>query len=302
MESRAPVFNIQKFCTHDGEGIRTTVFFKGCNMVCKWCANPESQEKYPELLFYEDKCRACGRCIDVCPEGAIYFKENKIKQYWDKCINCGKCTEKCCFDARAMLGEDKTVSQVFEEIKKDKFFYETSKGGVTFSGGEPILHLDFIGDVSDLCRNAGIHVSAETCGCFPEEYIEKAAKAIDTMLFDLKIIDEEKHKEYCGCTNKKLLRNFRRICKMTYVQPRVPIIPGINDSREDIGLLAEFLKSCDVSFDVIHILPYHTLGLCKYKALGRDYTLGDINVPSNRYMNDIKREFESHGFQIRIGG
>lgn len=302
MEIKAPVFNIQKFCTHDGEGIRTTVFLKGCNMLCQWCANPESQKTCPELLFYEDKCRNCGKCVDLCPQEAIYFENGKIRQRRDSCIDCGICAGECYFGARAVLGEEKSAAQVFEEIEQDKVFYETSNGGVTFSGGEPLLHLDFVCEVAGMCKNSKIHVSAETCGCFPEEYVETAAQAIDTVLFDLKLIDDEKHKKYCGCTNQKILRNFRRICTMTSVQPRVPIIPGINDTKEDIRLLAEFLKDCQVEFKIIHLLPYHTLGLCKYRALGKDYTLGKIEVPSDEYMDNLKKEFESYGFQIRIGG
>lgn len=301
MEKTAPVFNIQKFCTHDGSGIRTTVFLKGCNMRCQWCANPESLERNPQLLFYQDKCKGCGDCINLCSESAITIEDGKIVQNRELCINCGKCAEACFFDARALLGKERGVSEVFEEIKKDKLFYDTSGGGVTFSGGEPMLHIDFIEEITEKCRAEGIHVVAETCGCFPEGIADRAA-VVDEMLFDLKLIDEEKHYRYCGCTNRKILNNFKRACRLTKVQPRIPIIPGINDTKEDIELLAGFLKECGAEFPTLHILPYHNLGACKYLALGMDYALDDLPVPDNTYMGKVKKEFESYGFSIRIGG
>lgn len=302
MERTAPVFNIQKFCTHDGKGIRTTVFLKGCNMLCEWCANPESQKKTAELLFYEEKCKYCASCVATCEQKAISLEAGKIVQNRVRCINCGKCVEECYFNARALLGEEMTAAEVFEEVVKDKVFYEQSGGGVTFSGGEPLLHVEFICQITRKCREEGIHVSVETCGCFPEEYVDMVAEAADVLLFDLKIIDDEKHNKYCGCTNAKLLRNFRHSCELTCVQPRVPIIPGINDTVQNIRQLAEFLNSCHTDFKVIHLLPYHNLGVCKYDAMGKEYALSHIKIPSDAYMRKIKKEFEGCGFEICIGG
>lgn len=301
MEITAPVFNIQKFCTHDGSGIRTTVFFKGCNMKCEWCANPESQKKEPELLFYQNKCTNCGKCITVCTENAISSKNGKIIQNRELCINCGECADECLFDARALLGKVKSVDEVFADITEDKIFYETSGGGVTFSGGEPLLYIDFISELIEKCRKEGINTAAETCGCFPERNLKHAGK-LDVMLFDIKFINNEKHKKYCGCTNEKIIKNFRAACEIAEVQPRIPIIPGINDTTEDIEAVTRFLQECNLNSRLITILPYHNLGVCKYEAMGKPYELNNLGIPDKDYMNEIKKTFESYGFEIKIGG
>ena len=301
MELTAPVFNIQRFCTHDGNGIRTTVFLKGCNMRCEWCANPESQEAEPQMMFYEHKCTGCRNCIEECPKQSVSFQNGRIVQNWDLCINCGACAERCYSGARALLGKTMNVDQVFQEIQKDKVFFDTSGGGVTFSGGEPLLYGDFVFDVAKRCKEEGINVAVETCGCFLQESVESVA-CIDTMLFDLKLIDDDKHHRYCGCTNKKILSNFRRACQLTDILPRIPVIPGVNDTKNDIQLLTDFLNTCEAEFERLCLLPYHNLGQCKYEGLGRDYTMKDITPPESDYMMRVKEDFESLGYQVKIGG
>lgn len=301
MELTAPVFNIQRFCTHDGNGIRTTVFLKGCNMRCEWCANPESQEAEPQMMFYEHKCTGCGNCIEECTKQSVSFQNGRIVQNWDLCIDCGTCAERCYSGARALLGKTMNADQVFQEIQKDKVFFDTSGGGVTFSGGEPLLYGEFVFDVAKRCKEQGINVAVETCGCFPQEFVESVA-CIDTMLFDLKLIDDDKHHRYCGCTNKKILSNFRRACQLTDILPRIPVIPGVNDTKNDIQLLTDFLNTCEAEFERLCLLPYHNLGQCKYEGLGRDYTMKDITPPESDYMMRVKEDFESLGYQVKIGG
>ena len=300
----APVFNIQKFCTHDGNGVRTTVFFKGCNMRCSWCANPESQNNKPELLFYQNKCVGCKACLHTCPEHAISISEEKITQNHELCINCGACADACLFEARKLIGKYMSPEEVFTEINKDRIFYTLSGGGVTFSGGEPLLYSNFIQAVARKCHKEGYTVFAETCGCFPTTYIDKIVDSVDKLLFDLKIMDSEEHRKYCGVTNEKLLNNFKILSRYVDIQPRVPIIPGITDTDDNIEAICAFLKECETDFPFVHILPYHILGIGKYAALGKTYELPDIKQiePGDPTLNRVKSIFEREGFQVKIGG
>ena len=219
------VTNIQKFCTHDGPGIRTNVFFKGCSMECKWCANPETIDPYPQLMYYRNKCTGCGRCIPDCIHEAIKFHHDgsRVEQIPGKCKNCGACVSTCRQDAREIIGELKTPEEVFEIVNQDKVFYQQSGGGVTFSGGEPFLHPEFIQKVSAMCKAEGYNTAVETCGNFCLSPVLKIIDLIDHVLFDIKIIDEEKHIRYCGKSNQKIHRNFETLLKLTDVTPRVPI-------------------------------------------------------------------------------
>lgn len=296
------ISNIQKFSTHDGPGIRTNVFFKGCSMGCQWCANPETIDPYPQLMFYETKCSGCGRCIASCAYDAIEYKDGKIVQLKSKCKNCGECVRACRDDARELNGKLKTPEEVFEIVDQDRVFYEQSGGGVTFSGGEPLLHPEFIHKTALMCKEAGYNVAIETCGNFCLQPALKIIDAVDYLLFDIKIIDEEKHIKYCGKSNKKIHRNFEALMDKTEIIPRVPIIPSVNDTPVDIALLCKFFSQYKGKLKKIHILPYHNLGLGKYDALMQHYLLNDIKPPADEHMEKIKRDLESCGFEVEIGG
>lgn len=298
------ITNIQKFCTHDGPGIRTNVFFKGCSMECQWCANPETIDPYPQLLYYRNKCTGCGRCIPDCIHEAIRFHRDgsRVEQILGKCKNCGACISACRSEAREMIGELKTPEEVFAIVNQDKVFYEQSGGGVTFSGGEPFLHPEFIQKVSAMCREEGYNTAVETCGNFCMGSVRSMVELIDHVLFDIKIINEEKHIAYCGKSNRKIHRNFETLLELTDVTPRVPIIPGVNDTQADIALLCQFFSRYRGQIKQLHILPYHNLGLGKYEAMDRTYQLPEVSPPSDDHMEEIQKDLERCGFEVTIGG
>lgn len=296
------ITNIQKFSTHDGPGIRTNVFFKGCSMECQWCANPETIHPYPQLMFYKNKCSGCGRCGDACPSGAISVENGLVTTSVNKCTNCGSCVKVCRNEAREIIGKNISPEEVFEAVNQDKVFYEQSGGGVTFSGGEPLLHPDFISKVAAMCKEEGYNTAVETCGNFCMEKAEKAIELMDYVLFDIKIIDEAKHIEYCGKSNRKIHKNFESLIDRVEIIPRVPIIPSVNDTAADIALLCKFFRQYAGRFKKIHILPYHNLGLGKYDGLGLLYKLNHVKAPGETHMNGIKASLENCGFEVEIGG
>lgn len=302
MSNLAYITNIQKFCTHDGPGIRTNVFFKGCALNCQWCANPEAIQGYPQLMFYANKCIGCGRCIPVCVHEAISMKDGKIVQDPAKCRNCGKCTEVCQSEAREIIGKLYSPEEIFDIVNQDKVFYEASGGGVTFSGGEPLLHPEFVAEVARKCKAEGYNTAVETCGKFFLGPALEIIDLIDYALFDIKIINDEKHIHYCGKSNWKVHENFEAFLDRTKVIPRVPIIPTINDTSEDIEQLCHFFEKYGDKITKVHILPYHNLGMGKYDALCQPYKLTDIKPPSPEHMQDIKKRLERSGFEVVIGG
>lgn len=288
------IFNIQKFCTHDGPGIRTTVFLKGCPMSCKWCHNPESIEKEPVMAFYVSKCKRCGRCLSVCENNAIDPETFQFKR--ELCTKCGKCIAKCLVSAREKFGYDTTVEEVIASVMKDKVFYDNSKGGVTFSGGEPFFQFEFLMELLKSSKENGLNVAVETNGLTSFENIKEASKYIDLFLMDLKIMDNERHKKYCGTPNKQVLANARKISELGKdILFRVPLIPGINDSIEDLTQLADFVNSLPNKHKV-ELLKYHEIGTSKYDACGMDYELR-----STRPVDDIKEAIDylkSKGVEI----
>ena len=254
---KATIFDIQRNSYVDGPGIRTTVFFKGCNLRCAWCHNPESQSHKPQMLFYKNKCTGCGKCTEKCPNAL------------EKCELCGKCTIYCLHDAREICGKEYTVDAVLREIVKDKNFYETSGGGVTFSGGECMLQIDFLTEILKACKGNGIHTAVDTAGHVPYEQFERIIPYTDLFLYDVKCFDSEKHKQYTGVGNELILENLKRLLvadKPVWV--RIPIIPTVNDTVEEI----QRIKGCVCSGgapEKIELLPYHAMGEHKYAALGR---------------------------------
>ena len=303
MEEKALIFDIQKFSVHDGPGIRTIVFVKGCPMHCKWCANPESQMFHPELMMYPDRCIGCGKCIEACESGCFAAGEDGSVDFnRSKCTACGKCTEECYAKARTISGEYMSLDEIKEEADKDIAFYRNSGGGITFSGGEAMWNPDLVAELAKYYKDQSISTAIETCGCAPWENFEQVAPYLDLVMYDLKIMDDEKHIEYTGMSNKEILSNLEKICRMVKTIIRIPIIPTVNDSKEDIDAFGEFVSTLKDYIDTIHILPYHNYGLGKYKALGKEYELEDIEAPSDEHMEEIKKQLEDYGFSVNIGG
>ena len=275
------IFNIQRFSVNDGPGIRTTVFYKGCPLNCLWCHNPESKSKKKELLFDEKKCVLCGACAVVCPNDCHSFDAGEHFLDRTKCVACGACAEACAPEALELVGNTKTVEQVVEEVLKDQAFYETSGGGMTLTGGEPMAQFDFTMELLRLGKEAGLHICMETCGFSSAEKYALCAEYVDLFLWDWKLTDRELHKMYTGVYNDTIIDNLRLLDSMgAKFVLRCPIIPGINDNDGHFRGIAHVANSHS-GVTAVEVEPYHPLGKAKSERLGREYSIGDIEFPDN---------------------
>lgn len=274
----ATIFNIQRLSFVDGPGIRTTVFFKGCNLKCAWCHNPESQAFAPQLLFYKEKCTNCGKCKEVCP--------NNLQ----KCDLCGKCEMVCPAKARRVCGKQYTVEQLAQEIAKDKVFFESSNGGVTFSGGECMLQADFLAKILKCTKKLGIHTAVDTAGCVKWENFERIIPYTDLFLYDVKCIDGNMHKKFIGADNALILENLSKLLKKgCNVIVRIPLIVGVNDTLEEMQKIKDFLAKHGYQTGV-EILPYHALGENKWRAIGVEPK--KFKAPSNEKIEQFQNMFK----------
>lgn len=297
----ATTINIQKFSVHDGPGIRTTVFLKGCPLKCWWCHNPESQNLSHEILFFEERCTKCGVCIKRCPTKTIELKDNYLIMNKNKCDLCGKCSDFCPSNAREYVGKDFTVKELMKEIIKDEAFYDESNGGVTFSGGEPLIYADFLKEVLHSCKVRGIHTAVDTCGHTSWENFEKILDKVDLFLYDLKMMNNEKHKKYMGVGNKLILENLKKLSdRGCNIFVRMPIIAGINDDDENINESINFISNLNIL--QVNLLPYHKMGMDKYKRLTMEYKLSGMEKPSDEKIAEIVEKFRKVGIKVRIGG
>jgi len=295
------VFNIQKYSIHDGPGIRTTVFLKGCPLDCWWCHNPESKKQGLEIIYWPQKCLGCGSCINVCPQKAIYMEGGSLEKNKELCLRCGKCSKFCPTEAMELVGKQMTIDQVMKEIEKDKIFYDESKGGVTFSGGEPLTQPEFLYGLLQRCKGQGIHTAVDTSGLASWEVLSKIIKGTDLFLYDIKHLDDEAHKKYTGVSNQLILGNLKKLAyEGAHINIRMPIIPGINDDDENIVNTALFITSLNIN--LVNILPYHHTGADKYGRLGELYRLSDVQSPSDERMLQIQKRMKEFGLNVRIGG
>jgi pyruvate formate lyase activating enzyme len=296
------VFDIQKFSLHDGPGIRTTVFFKGCPLNCWWCHNPESQAVRPEIMFHAKRCIRCGACEAVCTQGAISRNGDLVSTDEEKCTLCGACVESCYAEAREAVGQEVTVSQVMDEIERDVVFYDESGGGATFSGGEPLLQPDFLLALLQACKEREIHTALDTCGFASWETLDRIRGLVDLFLYDLKLMDSTRHRKFTGVPNDLILKNLQMLSAQGHnVILRLPIIPGLNDDEENIRQTGEF-ATASLGLNRVDILPYHHTATDKYKRLKRDYELSQIRPPSNARMAEIAQILGGFGLEVKIGG
>jgi len=302
----ALVTNVQPYSIHDGPGIRTTVFMKGCPLRCMWCDNPETQVKSPELTYIATRCIGCGECLKVCPNGAISIGSNgKPKTDRTLCKNCGECVTVCLTGAREIVGKPMTVDELLGEVEKDRAFYARSGGGVTLSGGEPLMHPEFTREFLEKCRKINIHTAIESCGYVEWEIMRKSLEHLDLFLYDIKHMDPVKHIELTSVPNQLILKNIERVSRLERRPAliiRFPLIPGINDSEENVNATAKFMVETLGGINRLDILPYHQLGTAKYDALDREYKLKDLLPPEKDYIQQIKEKFEIHGLEVKIGG
>jgi len=297
------IFDIKKFAVHDGPGIRTTVFFKGCPLDCTWCHNPEGVDLDEDLFFYESRCIGCGSCIDVCPQDAIK-KGEVITLDRTRCDVCGRCVELCPTNALKSVGERVSVDEVMDEIESSTIYHDTSGGGVTFSGGEPFLQFGFLEELIERCDEEDIHIAIDTCGDVEPKKFDSIMDQVDLFLFDLKMIDDDVHREHTGSSNRYILRNLEKVLSRgkTEVILRIPLIPDISDTEKNLESILDFLSPFK-SVKEIHLLPYHDVKE-KYNRLGKEY---HINIDkgdelTRKKLERIKKMFEEEGYSVKEGG
>lgn len=295
------VFDIQRFSVHDGPGIRTIVFLKGCPLRCTWCSNPESKHRELQIMYIKRNCIGCKRCTDACPKDALSFYP-KFSVDYSKCDLCGKCIDVCYSEALSLSGQYQTVEQVIGELKKDNIHYKRSGGGITLSGGEALLQPKFAVELLKACKGKGWHTAIETTAFTNQTVLDQVLPWLDLVLLDIKHTDDRKHREFVGQSNEVILKNARYIGQFGIPMIiRVPIVPTFNDEIDEVKDIAAFAKSIK-GVKEIDLLPYHRLGENKYEYLNYDYQLKGIEPPTKEKMLSLKNIVEETGLICKIGG
>ncbi|HOT98306.1 MAG TPA: glycyl-radical enzyme activating protein [bacterium] len=302
LQTSGLVFNIMRFAVHDGPGIRTTVFLKGCPLACAWCHNPESISMEPELMLNPDRCIGCGACIEACRQGAIVYTRQGPITHRELCQACGACVEVCPAGGRARVGEVMSTGAVMEAVLADRVFYDQSGGGVTFSGGEPTYQSGFLQALLMASRMEELHTVVDTCGFAPWRFFDAIAPLTDLFLFDVKMIDPEKHRHWTGVSNRLILKNLERLdADGRPLSLRLPILPGINDDAVDMEKLMRWLARLR-HVRQLHLLPYHPIGNGKYYRLGRNEPLQGLQPPSQERLTELAAQLAQIIETVTIGG
>ena len=295
-------FDLQRYAIHDGPGIRTTVFLKGCPLFCSWCHNPEGRRPEPEIHLFTERCIRCGSCLEVCPIRTATAPVSLPMADRPGCTHCGCCADACLSDARRLVGRTTTVHELLDEIERDRPFYEESGGGVTFSGGEPLLQIAFLLECLRACRRRRIHTAVDTCGYTSREQILDVAGQTDLFLYDLKILDEHRHYNETGVPLAPILENLRALDGAgAEILVRVPILPGINDDADNIDAIGALLSSL-VRTRCVHLLPYHPMASGKYQRMGVASPPARLPRPSAEQIGEIARHLEEYNLRVIIGG
>lgn len=295
------VFSVERYAIHDGPGIRSQVFFKGCPLRCLWCSNPEGMSFQPALMYTRILCIQCGSCVETCENSALSITEQGVEIDREKCTLCGDCVSGCYAEALEINSFRVTAETIVDDVERDKSFYEASgNGGITLCGGEPLAQPAFAQELLRLCKERGIHTAIETCGYYPFEALEQAIPYLDFIYFDIKHMDAEAHKKYTGADNGLILANLKKLQAYDVeLCVRVPVIPALNGSSENLEATASFVRRLP-RVKSVELLPYHRLGASKYKKLGLEYPLGDVSPPGSEEMQKLKAIFDKYGIDCVV--
>lgn len=295
------IFNIQRFSIHDGPGIRTTVFMKGCPLRCLWCSNPESQDFFPNLMARDINCRGCGACVEACPEEAITLvREQGRRIRWEQCNQCLVCVNACMYDSLMQCGNEMTVEEILAEVLRDEPFYRNSGGGMTVSGGEALSQSEFVADLLGAAKAAGLHTALDTTGYAPWEKLEKTIPFVDLILWDIKHLDSREHKWGTGLENEVILENLKRASGLSKaIWLRMPLIKDFNDSEAHIRKVIALGK--EIRAEKVSLLPYHEGGKSKCEQMGRDYPFPEGKSPTDEEIERLKGIIEEEGLKVSIG-
>jgi pyruvate formate lyase activating enzyme len=289
-----------RFSLHDGPGVRTTVFLKGCPLSCTWCHNPESQKMRQEVMYAADKCLRCGDCLAACKHGALTWSDGPVRDM-TRCQQCGDCVDVCMADARRLAGEWITVNDLLSRLRRDIVFFDESGGGVTFSGGEPLMQPEFLFVALTACKSQGIHTAVDTCGFAQSDVLERISSKVDLFLFDVKFPGPDRHRQFTGVSNDLILENLSMLVRNKKpVVVRIPVVPGVNDADADLRASMELLQR--IGIRRVDLLSYHETGMEKYRRLGSECRLQNVTPPSMERMQELSDRFGREGFAVRIGG
>lgn len=296
---RGLIFDIQRFSVHDGPGIRTTVFMKGCSLRCRWCANPESQEYRRQLMLNDSHCARCGNCLEACPVDAISLGPSGRRIDWVRCDQCLQCVELCVNGGLEVCGRLVPLGELVEEIERDESFYCNSGGGMTVSGGEPLCQSEFVMELLHACRRKGIHSCLDTTGHAPWKTLKTVCAETDLLLFDIKHLDDKVHREVTGVGNELILSNLKRAAELKPIWLRVPLIAGFNDSEDHVARLGELSK--EIGVERVSLLPYHEGGKDKCQRLGLKYDFEQGKTPDRPRIGHVKSALERRHLKVSVG-